>query len=163
MITVRDLKSEDIFRCLEIYNYYISNSVATFEETPLSVSAFRERIGRITKKYPFLVATDEENILGYAYLDEFNPRSAYRITADLSIYVSLDHTQTGTGSLLYEEIEKRAKELNIENIISIITAENEISLRFHERHGFTFAGELKDAGIKFGRHISVRYYQKSVF
>ena len=82
---IRD-SAEDLARCLEIYNYYIENTVITFEETPLSAEAWTDRIRRIRDAYPFLVAEEDGVIVGYAYLDSYNSRSAYRYTADLSIY-----------------------------------------------------------------------------
>ena len=44
---IRPLEENDISSCLEIYNWYIENSVATFEETKLSLSQFQQRVHRI--------------------------------------------------------------------------------------------------------------------
>ena len=161
---IRDIKfdSDDIEKCLEIYNYYILNSTATFEEYPLSLPAFKERILNITKKYPFLVAQSSSKIIGYAYLDEYNSRSAYRITADLSVYLSAAETAKGAGSALLNELIARAKAQNIEMIVSLITEENAPSIAFHEKHGFKKSGFLEDVGIKFKRHLGVYFYQKKI-
>ena len=59
-------------------------------------------------------------------------------------------------------VENAGKEIGIKHIISIITAENEKSLRFHEKHGFVKRGELVNVGYKFGRPLSVYYYQKTL-
>lgn len=86
---IRDIRfdTDDIEYCLEIYNYYILNSTSTFEEEALSFEDFKQRIFNITRKYPFLVAESGGRIIGYAYLNEYNSRSAYRITANLSVYL----------------------------------------------------------------------------
>ena len=110
----------------------------------------------------FLVAEDDGEVLGYAYLDKFNERSAYRFSADFSIYLSYDRVRRGVGSLLLSEIEKHAKGAGIKNIISIITEENAASVAFHKKHGFIFAGESKSVGLKFGKTLSVKYYQKTI-
>ena len=52
---IRPLEENDISSCLEIYNWYIENSVATFEETKLSLSQFQQRVHRICEKYPYIV------------------------------------------------------------------------------------------------------------
>lgn len=124
---------------------------------------FEERLKRISSRYPFLVAEDSGAVTGYAYLDTFNTRSAYRFTADLSIYVDKSALHKNTGSSLYRELEKQAVQSGITNIISIITSENKGSIRFHKKMGFRRRGLLKNVGIKFGRRLSIVYYQKKLF
>ena len=163
MIVIRKIDMpEDCEACLEIYNYYIKNSTATFEEEPLSLEVFSQRIEKITRKYPFFVAENDGKIIGYAYLAEFNDRSAYRFTADLSVYLLHSEISRGVGGQLLAAVENAGKEIGIKHIISIITAENEKSLRFHEKHGFVKRGELVDVGYKFGRPLDVYYYQKTL-
>lgn len=108
------------------------------------------------------MAKENGKVIGYAYLDAFNPRSAYRITADLSIYLDKDCARHGTGTALYREIENLARAQGVENIISIITATNENSIRFHEKNGFSCVGTLENVAIKFGQPLSVKYYQKRI-
>lgn len=162
MLNIRPVEEKDIERCLEIYNYYIENTTITFEETPLTLSGFSDRIKGITKNYPFLVAEDEKTVVGYAYFDVFNARSAYRHTADLSVYLDKNCLSKGMGSLLYKTLEKEAAKYEINNIVSLITSENEKSVAFHKKNGFSFKGELTDVGVKFGRVLSVLFYQKSI-
>ena len=73
---IRPLEENDISSCLEIYNWYIENSVATFEETKLSLSQFQQRVHRICEKYPYIVLEENHKIIGYAYLDAFHERTA---------------------------------------------------------------------------------------
>ena len=68
----------------------------------------------------------------------------------------------GIGGELLAALEREARRAGIENLVSLITSENENSLRFHERHGFSCAGELKNVGLKFGQRHSVKYYLKSL-
>ena len=147
----------------EIYNYYIKNTVITLEETEVSAVEFKRRIAKITKNYPFLVAKSKNGeVLGYAYLNVFNERSAYRITADLSIYVSHEKLCAGIGEKLFSEIEKAAKERGFKNLISIITANNDRSKKFHERNGFVKVGKIDDVAFKFNNLIGIEYYKKSI-
>ncbi len=160
---IRELREEDVEKCLNIYNYYIENTCFTLEEDPLQYDQFKKRCDSITKKYPFIVMeNDEKEIVGYAYLNMFNERSAYKRTADLSIYVSKDHLHEHAGKFLLEEIEKLAKENGITNIISIITTENNNSLMFHERNGFILEGTLHDVAFKMGKNIGVYYLRKKI-
>lgn len=160
---IRKLEEKDISECLAIYNYYIENTCFTLEEDCLSLKQFTDRCEVIAKKYPFIVAVNEEGaVVGYAYLNTFNPRSAYRITADLSIYVSKDHLHEHLGGLLLQEIESLARQNGIKNIISIVTSENENSSRFHLKNGFVLEGTIHDVALKFEKIVSVSYYRKAL-
>ena len=98
---IADVEKEDIKNCLDIYNYYIQNTVYTLEEAPLTLSEFSARVKKISKNFPYIVAKNERGeAIGYAYLNYFNERSAYRITANLSVYVAPDGRGKGTGAAL---------------------------------------------------------------
>lgn len=162
MLTIRPITERDVPQCADIYNYYIENTTITFEEAPLTAEAFSARVRRITQRYPYLVAEEDGQIAGYAYLDLYNDRSAYRYTADLSIYLRHGCGARGLGSALLAEIERLAAEAGFRNIISIITEENAPSLAFHEKHGYRPAGRLYKVGLKFGRWLDVAFYQKAL-
>lgn len=159
---ITDLSKNDIPKCLDIYNYYVVNTRITLEETPLSLAEFSARAERITKIYPYLVAKDGDEVLGYAYLDVFNSRSAYKITADLSIYTDKNHMHKGIGKALLSELCARAKEMNIEKIISLITSENAGSIEFHQRNGFTERGRLTGVAYKLGKYCDLVFMEKSL-
>ncbi len=159
---IRDIEPRDYSRILEIYNYYITDTTVSFEEEALSLSAFSARIDRIREEYPFIVLEEDGEVIGYAYLDRFHERSAYRYTADLSLYLSKDKRGKGRGAALLFEIENRGRSQGIENIISLVTEENSHSIAFHQKYGFTFVGKMERVGEKFGRKIGVIYYQKGL-
>ncbi len=161
-MTISPITQADIPACLAIYNTYIRNTTITFEEAPLTVADFTARVEEILPKYPYLVGKEGEDVLGYAYLAPFNPRSAYRYTADLSIYLNAEQTARGVGSVLYQEIEREAILRGYRMIVSLVTSENTRSARFHEKHGFTLAGELPEVGFKMERWLGVRFYYKRI-
>ncbi len=160
-VTLAPIAPEDIAACTELYNYYIENTCITLEEEPVTPEKFGTRAARITKNYPYIVARDGAGKpVGFAYLDVFNPRSAYRCTADLSIYVDRACRGSGVGQKLYAEIERLGRERGIENLISIITSDNEVSLRFHRKNGFTEIGVMPAVAFKFGKYLDVSFFQK---
>lgn len=161
MITISPVRPSDISRCTDIYNYYIENTCITLEEQTIDEAELSARVERITASYPFLVARDESGApVGYAYLDVFNARSAYRCTADLSIYVDPDRRHEHIGSALYDEIERAAGNFGIENIVSLITSDNEASIAFHRRRGFSLSGELDNVAFKLGRSVGIVFMKK---
>ena len=160
-VTLAPIAPEDIAACTELYNYYIENTCITLEEEPVTPEEFGARAARITKDYPYIVARDGAGKpIGFAYLDVFNPRSAYRCTADLSIYVDRACRGSGVGQKLYAEIERLGRKRGIENLISIITSDNEVSLRFHRKNGFAEIGVMPAVAFKFGKYLDVSFFQK---
>lgn len=161
-IIIEKINPSDINKCLDIYNYYILNTCYTLEEEALSLSKFSERVSKITKRFPFLVARVGDEVLGYAYLDIFNERSAYRRSADLSIYLSKDHLGKHIGKLLLDGILSLAKNISLDAIISIITSENSNSISFHEKNGFLLEGVLHKVAYKFSKDIDVYFFVKHI-
>ena len=159
---VRSVRETDIPACTAIYNHYITHSSSTFELEALSTDAFGARVASITKAYPYLVFEEDHTgeILGYAYLNCFSVRQAYRFTCDLSIYVSRDAHRQGIGHRLYTSIERLAYGQGFYSIISVITDSNETSMRFHSREGFQDIGGIDRIACKFDRWIGIRYYRK---
>ena len=160
-VTLAPIAPEEIAACTELYNYYIENTCITLEEEPVTPEEFGARVARIMKDYPYIVARNGAGKpIGFAYLDVFNPRSAYRCPADLSIYVDRACRGSGVGQKLYAEIEQLGRERGIENLISIITSDNEGSLRFHRKNGFTEIGVMPAVAFKFGKYLDVSFFQK---
>lgn len=46
---IRPYEPKDVEKICGIYNYYISNTVITFEETPLTTSTMESRIAAYTQ------------------------------------------------------------------------------------------------------------------
>ena len=158
---LRSIEKKDVSKCLEIYNYYIENTCHTLEEDKLKLEDFKKRCEDICEKFPFIVLeSDNGKVVGYAYLSTFHPRSAYRATADLSIYVDKDCLHNHAGEKLLKEIENRARERGITNLISIVTDENVNSLNFHLKNGFVLEGTIHDVAVKFGKVLGVYYLRK---
>ena len=156
---VTKIVNDDYAQVLDIYNYYIINTTHTFEIDPLDLNEFKQRIDNIILRYPFLVIKENDKVLGYGYLSCFNERKAYDISCDLSIYLAPNVCHQGLGSKLWQALLAKAQEIGIKNIISIITGENEASIRFHQKLGFMEVGRLNEIGYKFGRFLDVVYYQ----
>lgn len=159
---IRTVEEKDIPSLVAIYNYYIENTIFTLEMEPLSAEAFGARIEKITERFPYLIYEENGEILGYAYLNDFNPRGGYRFTADLSLYVAHGARGKGIGRALYETIEPMAKEMGLCNIISLITSENEASLAFHKALGFERVAQIDNIAHKFDRWIGLCYCIKRI-
>ncbi len=104
---IRPVSRDDAKEISDIYNYYILNSIATFEEKPTAVDEMRESIERLTSKFPWIAYKKSGKILGYAYASEWNSRHAYRHSGESTVYLKHGQSKKGIGTKLYQEIIKQ--------------------------------------------------------
>ena len=85
---------------------------------------------------------------------------AFDPAVEISIYVHKDYRGRGIGRSLMENVLAYAAECEeIDTVISLITSENAASIHLHEVYGFEYCGQIKNAGTKFGRKLSLNAYQ----
>ena len=169
MITIRDAVLEDGAHILDIYDYYTTHTAISFEwETP-SLEEFQERMRRIMRRYPYLVAEQGGKIQGYAYAGPFVGRAAYDWCCELTIYLDPDARKCGIGRMLYEALEQRLKAMGILNLYACIgypEQEDEYltknSADFHAHLGFQEVGCFHNCGYKFNRWYHMIWMEKII-
>lgn len=160
---IRIAQIEDVPALRDIYNYEILNNTASFDDEEKSMEDRLAWFHAHTGKYRLLVYEENEEILGYASLSQYRPRGAYDHTAEISVYVRKDSQGRSIGSALMKELLKQAKEERLfEEIVSLVTASNEVSNKLHDKFGFRLVGVLSNVGKKFGKKLSVNIYQLSI-
>ena len=171
-LVIRPASPDDAALLRLIYAPYIQETAITFEKTVPSLKEYRERIVHTLQQYPYLVCEENQEVVGYAYLSAFNPRSAYRHCAETSIYVKKNMRHHGVGKALYHALEKSAQSMGILNLNACIAyPSNEkkpdpfLSLdspHFHEHLGYTVVGRFHQCGFKFGRYYDMIWMEKMI-
>lgn len=156
---IRSVTINDSKQLIDIYNYYIENSSATFEEESIDVIEMKKRIEEIIPTLPWLVYQKKGDIIGYAHASPWKSRCAYRYSFEISIYVKFNSQCKGIGTKLYTELIKRLKILGAHSIIGGITLPNDSSIKLHEKFGFKKVAEFEKIGFKFGKWLNVGYWQ----
>lgn len=145
-----------------IYAPYIEKTPISFETEVPTHEAFLERMKGITGVYPYLVYERGGEVLGYAYGSAYHERSAYRYSADLSIYLREDSHGQGVGKGLYTRLMALLREQGIRNVYAALWAANEESRRFHLSLGFREIGVFENAGYKLGQWHGVLWMEKQL-
>lgn len=158
----RQATLRDAAQIAEIYNYYILNTVITFETEAISTTEMEGRIAEVLKKYDWLVLADGERLVGYAYYGPFRTRCAYNHTTEATIYLHPDYVGKGLGRPLYNELIQNAISKGYKELIGGIALPNASSEKLHESFGFEKVAHFKNVGIKFGQTIDVGFWQKSL-
>lgn len=153
-LIVRDAVPGDAAALSAIYEHYVLNTVITFDETPLTPPEWAGKVAHMQADgWPVLVAEVDGAVLGYAYVSQFRPKSAYRFTVEDSIYLAPTATGRGIGRPLLSELIERARAAGAHSVIAVIAAPGEVSIALHHRAGFVHAGVLADVGFKFGEWV----------
>ena len=164
-VRLRLAEKKDCFAICEIYNFYIQNSVVTFDEQTMQPNHWEEKLEYLNKhKLPFIVAqTETGEILGFAYVAPWRQKSAYRRTVEDSIYLRAAATGKRIGTKLLEELLFLSKQAGVKEVVAVISDSGaESSVRLHEQFGFKKQGHLAKVGFKFDRWLGTILMQKSL-
>ena len=164
-VTLREAKPDDLVQIAEIYNYYIRNSVVTFDLEPMTLDEWQHKYEWVQSlQLPFVVAESASGqILGFAYVAPWRQKAAYRRTVEDSIYLRPAAIGKRVGTKLLTEIIERSKAAGVKEIVAVISDKGaESSIALHEAFGFKHQGHLAKVGFKFGRWLGTVLMQKSL-
>ncbi|MDV7340661.1 N-acetyltransferase family protein [Terasakiella sp. A23] len=163
-IHIRTAEKSDLPDILDIYSYYIKETVITFEEIIPDLAEMERRFDEIaTLNMPYLVCVLNGQIVGYAYGGAFRTRVAYRFSVEHSIYLAKDAQGHGIGSKLMQALITELEKRNIRQLIAVIgDSKNEASIALHKKFGFVHQGTLPATGYKFNRWIDTVMMQKTL-
>jgi len=164
-LKITNILEQHLTEAHKIYNYYIENSYANFEDRKISFKIFYKNYKKITlNKLPYLVALDNRNVVGIAYINKFRDKSGYRFTFENTVYIHKDYIKKGIGNkLLSKLIVSSKKNKNIKNIVAVIgSIDSKGSLKIHQKNGFKKIGTLKKIGFKNNKWIDSILMQKNI-
>ena len=152
---VRPSTDNDIPEIAEIYADHVLHGGGSFEIEPPDVEEMGRRRQEILKRgLPYLVAAEENRVVGYAYAGPYRPRPAYRYTLEDSVYVHRDFMRRGIAGSLLAQLISDCRRWGCRQMIAVIgDSGNVSSIRVHEKHGFTHVGVLRAVGYKFDRWL----------
>lgn len=161
---LRAAREADVQEIQAIYAQHVLNGTGTFDEIPPSVEQMTEHFRHVTGRgWGWIVAADATGVLGYAYCAPFRDRSAYRFTAETSVYVRDDARGRGVGKALLGKLVEAAAAAGFRRMVAVIgDSGNAGSIGVHAALGFTPAGTLRQAGLKFGRWLDVVFMERTI-
>ena len=164
-LIIQSILKKNLKDAHKIYNYYILNSYANFEEKKINFKDFTLNCKKITqKKLPFLVALIDDKVVGIAYLNQFREKSGYRFAFENTIYIHDKYLNQGIGlKLLKELIFVSKKNKNVKKIVAVIAGVDSVSsIKIHKKLGFKKVGILKKIGFKNKKWIDSIILQKDL-
>ena len=163
-MTVRPTEPRDAEAVAAIYAHAVLHGVGTFEETPPSAEEMEARRRKVVQHaLPHLVAERDGVVAGFAYAGPFRPRSAYRFTAEDTVYVHPDLQGRGVGRDLLKAVVESCGALGLRQLVALIgDSDNAGSIALHRAAGFHHVGVLRGVGYKHGRWLDVVWMQREL-
>ena len=158
--TIRDATAEDAAACAGIYAQYVTDTVISFETRPPTAAQMRRRIEAALRTHAWIVLTDSDHVVGYAYGCPFKDREAYRWSCEVSVYVEPGRHRTGAGRALYVALFDRLAGRGYRTAVAGMTLPNEASAGLHRAMGFVAVGTYRHIGWKHGAWRDVAWMQR---
>ena len=106
-------------------------------------------------RHPVVVVESEGVVVGWASLNVFNARDAYRHVADISVYVARDSRGRGAGTMLLQRLVELGRELGFHKLVLAGFPTNAASVALYGRLGFREVGIYREQGLLDGRWVDV--------
>jgi L-amino acid N-acyltransferase YncA len=156
---IRPVHPDDAPSVAGIYNHYILNSPATFEEDPLAPEEMRRRILDVTQTYPWFACEENGKLLGYAYGRKWRERAAYRHSVEVTVYLRASSVGKKRGTALFDALLAELRTRKFHSVIGGVALPNPASIALLEKFGLRHVAHFNEVGRKFGRWIDVGYWQ----
>lgn len=142
-----------------IYAPYVRDTIVSFETAAPDAVEIAARIERIGGQYPWLAASADGRLVGYAYACENRSRLAYRWSVDVAVYLDPAAQRQGVGSALYRKLFALLRAQGYVNAFAGIALPNAASVKLHEAMGFRLIGIYRNVGYKLGAWRDVGWWQ----
>lgn len=158
---ISDATATDLPGILAIYNDALLNTTAIWNETEVDLANRQGWLNdREAAGFPVLVARRPDGeVLGYASYGTWRSIEGFRHTVEHSVYVRSDQRGQGLGPALMQALIARARSAGLHVMVAAIEAENQASIRLHERLGFVTTGQMPQVGRKFDRWLDLTFMQ----
>jgi L-amino acid N-acyltransferase YncA len=162
-LVIRPYRPDDIPAVTKIYGHYVRETVITFETAGPDEAEMANRFAMISGKgHPLLIGEMDGTVIGYAYASTYRPREAYRFTCEDSIYLAPTAVGHGIGSMMLGRLIEESSKAGLRQMLAVITAERENSIRLHAKHGFRMIGTYEALGYKFDRWLDIVHMQRAL-
>lgn len=158
-LCIRRATLDDAAAIREIYNFEVENETSTFDLVPRTLEVQQAWIMERSGAFAVIVATLNEQVVGFGALSEYRDRAAYSTSVEDSIYVSREHSRKGIGRALLGHLLDVADASGFHTVMARIGTAGVASRALHEACGFTLVGIEREIGRKFGRWLNVALMQ----
>ena len=161
---IRTVTDGDMAAIQTIYDHHVLHGLASWELQPPDIAELAARRDALLNSgYPFVVATVDGELVGYASAGPYRTRPAYRFTVENTIYLHPERPGQGIAQPLLQRVIDDCTSLGYRQMIAVVgDSGNQPSIRFHEKMGFRQVGLIDGIGWKAGRWLDSVILQRAL-
>ena len=173
----RPARAQDAADIARIYNQGIEDRLATLETELRTADERAQWLAAKSPRHPVIVAerttepettwnrpptsqaglagpaTTDPATTGWASLNVFNAREAYRFVADISVYVDRGWRGKGVGGVLLARLVELAREHGFHKLVLSAFPLNQAGMALYEKFGFRTVGIYREQGMLDGAWV----------
>lgn len=163
---IRPFQINDAPDIARIYQYYVEHTTISFDTHAPTAQEMAEKATHILEHSPYLIAEQSGEVIGYAYAKPWSDKGGYAHSYETTIYLAHDRdltTTKGLGTALYQAlIDAFTTRGDVRSLYGVVTANNDVSNRLHEKLGFQKLATFPYIGYKHEQWLDVSYWMREV-
>jgi phosphinothricin acetyltransferase len=144
---------------LDIYSYYVTDSVFTFDLVVPSLAQFNTKL---LACHVCLIGLEEGRVIGFAFASAHRAKAAYDTVCETTIYMDSNYRSAGHGTKLYAGLLNVLRTLGYYTALGGITEPNAGSEGLHQKLGFQKGIRYENIGYKDGAWRNVNWWRKDL-
>jgi L-amino acid N-acyltransferase YncA len=143
---IKNIAQDNFPQVAEIYKEGLDTGIATFQnDIPIWESWDKDHLPNCR-----IAAFEDNEMVGWAALTPVSSRCVYAGVGEVSIYIAANFRGKGVGEFLLNNLIKESEQSGLWTLQSGIFAENNGSIKLHEKCGFRQIGYREKIGQKNG-------------
>ena len=156
--------NDDIHQIVTIINHYNKHEISTFDSKEYQPHELQDWFLQFDRNSPYklVVASLDNEIVGYASSKVFRDRMVFSKTIETSIYVKSGFGGKGIGSRLYKFLFDELQGQNLHRAVVGIALPNEASVKLHKTFNFKEIGIFNEYAFFKGNYISSLWMEREL-
>lgn len=161
IVSIRPALEADLPAILTIYNQGIEDRLATLETQPKDLAHMTAWLQGREPRHAVLVAERPGGgVAGWAAINPYNPRPAYRAVGELSVYIHRDSRGRGIGQRLLDALEAEGRLHGFHKFVLFTFAFNALGQGLYRKKGYREVGTFYEQGVLDGVRVDVMAMEK---
>ncbi|GGE81363.1 arsinothricin resistance N-acetyltransferase ArsN1 family A [Priestia taiwanensis] len=157
---IRYATEQDIQEVTAIYNEGIEDRIATLETDTKTDIYIKEKLFKREERYSVIVIVENAQVVGWASINPYNQRSAYRGVGEVSIYIKREYRGKGVGQKLLTSLERIGVQNEFYKFVLFTFPFNNLGQGLYHKMGYREVGVFEKQGVMDGKHIDVMIMEK---
>lgn len=157
---VRIANKQDRQEITAIYNEGIEDRIATLETEIKTDEYVIKWLFERDERYVVIIIEEDAQIIGWASINPYSHRCAYKGVGELSIYIKREHRGKGLGQRLLASLEEIGQQNEFYKLVLFTFSFNDLGQGLYRKMGYREVGVFEKQGIMDGEYVDIMIMEK---